>query len=83
MLPPGELMLPWFSTLPPTNATSPPLPWITPWLATVAEPPADSNRSLPDRKSALLIASEEATNPAVSMVAPAPTVMPLGLIRNT
>ena len=80
----GVWITPWFSTLLPTKYTKPPLcVTIVPWLITLALPGTASNLNFPPSRSALLMPRLDATKPAVSINAPAPMVMPLGLIRNT
>ena len=81
--PAAEVMSPLFSMFGAIRYTAPPLPRIVPWLAMRPSvgPPAKRNRPL--MKSASERFSVDATKPAVSMVAPAPTRMPFGLMRNT
>ncbi len=61
----------------------PPCAWISPALRTAPACAFVANRKRPAKKSSSLMPSEEATKPAVSIRAPGPIAIPLGLSRNT
>src|SRR5262245_9166115 len=77
-------MMPLLLTPEPTRYTLPPLGVVMlPRLSTEPASALGWKLSRPARKSWLLRLSVEATSPATSILAPSPTRIPEGLIRNT
>jgi hypothetical protein len=77
---PEALIVPLLSTVLPISTTSPPSAVIVPRFVTPASP-LPVKCSLPDMKSESAISRVLPVKPAVVMMPPGPTTMPLPLIR--
>ena len=81
--PSGTLIVPAFSTEPPSRAAYPPGPTsMLPWLTTAAEVPVPVKLRRPAAKSSSLMPSVDATKPPPALTVPLGVIMmPLGLTR--